>query len=741
MKVALFILFITLYLNGISQTVWTENNNGLPTKPASVVSLTSDGTTLLASNKKGISVSYDEGNTWNELREQFSFWDNHKFIKQFGNRLFLSTDNSGLMLSYDGGQSWKYASTLPLSKSVTCMAEADTNFYLGTTQGVYTMSKADGKVMPLSFGISSDTYINDVLVANNVIFAGTNFGVYLSSNWGKTWALASGIPSDGSVRSIAALQNTIVVATSKGLFLSKDNGKNWAVTGKTILNESTVYSVASYNNKVFILTLTKMYSSEDQGETWKIVADNLNKIKSLTVQDNKLFLLTNNGLFKLDNSSNTFKSSDHGMPSEYMKINDIEGNTYNLFSSTEKGLYSSVDNGLVWKECLMNGGSITGVNNISVSGNMVFAMNNSFIIMSNDKGLTWKTTGEEILNEQTPFVMVEKINGFFYAVSETGGVFNSSDGVQWTLLTKEFPKPAFIQTYTWCNGVLYVGTLSGLYRFSLDGKWVSIDKGLPSKNIPSLTSIGKSVFAGTDDGVYKKNKDDSWSFSGIGLKEDFPVHHLATSGKYLFADLYGELYLSIDSGRYWASYDFLNYSFISSTSFADDSHIFFGTESSGIISISDPSKLLGMLTASSNEPAVSSIIAEPSMVGSISIEAPETGDYLLIRKAWASSGTFVFKTSCNVYYDYDFRNQDNVNVNKQSKTNIASLFLKANKLDFPLIKSRLESSVPDDVDKNTFLVIEYRKNGKLYKICWDTKEKSLNAYLLNKLVEDAKVLW
>src|SRR5664280_2625467 len=77
--------------------------------------------------------------------------------------------------------------------------------------------------------ISNSGYVNSLTVSGNNIFAGTDNGVYLSTNSGASWAqVNNGLPLYKPIYSLDVIGNNIFAGTFGGIYLSTNNGTNWA---------------------------------------------------------------------------------------------------------------------------------------------------------------------------------------------------------------------------------------------------------------------------------------------------------------------------------------------------------------------------------------------------------------------------------------------------------------------------------------------------------------------------------
>ena len=155
----------------------------------------------------------------------------------------------------------------------------------------------------------------------NDLFAGTNWGVYKSTDIGETWTeVNNGLVDIGEQPRWNLIWNLannpqndyIFAATGKTIFISKDNGNSWSKTGLTdaqllaywkgiaINNHGTLFAAAWTRN---ITLQTGIYYSEDNGDSWSKVDKGLALPKpySITIDpDGYLYVGTAGGLYRTD---------------------------------------------------------------------------------------------------------------------------------------------------------------------------------------------------------------------------------------------------------------------------------------------------------------------------------------------------------------------------------------------------------------------------------------------------------
>jgi hypothetical protein len=245
-----------------------------------------------------------------------------------GADLFASSVGGGLFFSTDYGENWSVKGLT--DTSVLCLASsaAGANIFAGMNgQGI---SKSD------NYGVTWTTYNNGLITDDDKtvralvttpnglgginVFAGTDGGVFLSTNYGESWinkdllyvqALAISEYGVGGVSLYAA-------STGNGVFVSTDNGTNW----------KGISSGLSYGD-ISVLSLGKITS----GDTTLFAAS----------YGHYLFHSTNNGAnwFTIDYSNGLTKSW-------IWTVVVCPDAPENVFAGTNGGVFLSTDNGTSW---------------------------------------------------------------------------------------------------------------------------------------------------------------------------------------------------------------------------------------------------------------------------------------------------------------------------------------------------------------------------------------------------------
>ena len=165
-------------------------------------------------------------------------------------------------------------------------------------------------------------------------------------------------------------------------------------------------------------------------------------------------------------------------------------NQGDVYAGTQHGLYRLTDDGSAWKFVnTIKGPKHTSINNqlmwwpIAENKDTLYLANDTDILASSDRGETWNVIAKREEGRLAGIVITESLSqkqdeiGIILAL--TNGVFRSDDhGKTWTNLTDDFVKT----------------------------------------EIKAITSVGKTIFAGTNKGLYCF-KDDTWKKISLGEKE------------------------------------------------------------------------------------------------------------------------------------------------------------------------------------------------------------------------------
>ncbi len=232
-----------LYSRSISDVSngWTPGT-GLPGAPAQVNHFVADnanpGTFYLGTDNSGVFKSVNSGSSWQASRT--GMMGTAAFSLKFNSdgKLFLGTDfGDGMWKSADSGKTWTHVDSLSTVDGVMSIATT-TNplvLYAGTFGGGVHLSTDGGVIWRVTDTTTMNHFVRPILTDptnGNTVYAGTNNGMYKTTNAGTSWfAINSGIPAGASVRALDLVQSApgILLAgtDSNYLYRSTNGGASW----------------------------------------------------------------------------------------------------------------------------------------------------------------------------------------------------------------------------------------------------------------------------------------------------------------------------------------------------------------------------------------------------------------------------------------------------------------------------------------------------------------------------------
>ncbi len=301
-------LFISCNSNPISSagSIWTQG-----TGVSNVNHFYASGGNLLTStycsfcSEAYIFLSSDEGLTW-RLDTAFHV-DNHFDNGYLTNGIYLPapitfiSDGTTLFAgigqvykgdiyrSTDRGVTWSdkgitWAESDSNSEDVNCFCELNGNIFAGTDDGVFVSTDHGTTWNPDNVGIPKPTSyyhapVSGLAAAGNSIFASTwGLGIFRSTNGGLSWTQVNttnyqfqGLTTIGSDIFAAAFNDAGKPSTG-GVFASSDNGETW-VHVDADLPDHGVGVICSSGHYLFVGAETGIFASSDLGVAWTEISN------------------------------------------------------------------------------------------------------------------------------------------------------------------------------------------------------------------------------------------------------------------------------------------------------------------------------------------------------------------------------------------------------------------------------------------------------------------------------------
>jgi photosystem II stability/assembly factor-like uncharacterized protein len=324
----------------------------------------------------GFFYSEDAGKTWKEskdLRNEAI----HAFTQSSKNPRMLVAGSVGkIFVSFDSGENWsevKYQKNPFGNLFIDSLAVDPRNtdvIYAGTSYRAYKTTDGGKNWRLIVKGMidDSDVFAIDIDPQNpDHIVSSACSGIYESFDGGELWKKIQGIPSQ-SRRTRAILRNPIrngavYAGTTEGFWMSADNGKSWALTSQRELEVNSIAVHPEEPNKIYIATNNYgLMVSNDGGKNFNIQNGNftsrfMQKIVADVERPNRFYATTNNTatgggfIFISDDGGQTWNPSTKNLSIIRVKaftvLQDKE-NPNTIYIGTNIGVYRSLDRGNSW---------------------------------------------------------------------------------------------------------------------------------------------------------------------------------------------------------------------------------------------------------------------------------------------------------------------------------------------------------------------------------------------------------
>ncbi|MBE9071033.1 putative baseplate assembly protein [Microcystis sp. LEGE 08355] len=604
---------------------WLSHNINLPDLKWQTLVITSDGTVFLGTNK-GLYRNKNQGDHWEIITGGLSQQPIFSLLLTSDDQLFVGTVNGGVFRSVDGGESWDRLqglltivetnpnrklvnATLPRT-SVRSIAwnnhdlSKPATLFVGTDNGIFRLTMGGRSWQPTNRGLphyneqtgqtSLIIYALAINPINGYLYAGTNLGIFASSDQGNCWrSLNKGLPNYQkqvasssaklprlnnclpstetaiTIKSIIHYQEPqsqicyLFVVTEAGIFRSQNNGHNWQLVNNGLESPNGKIVVSSLGtlqnqNQIILLAGTNqgLFSSDNHGNQWQLL-DPVQNIEAVaTNSKNKIAIATPLGEFK-----------DQDWPNFYLPDNYIDLDK--VYSSIILGSF------VILRQQLPT--PIVGIYRVKTVLNLVasdFTLKTSITRLEIDSHETPKLSQFNLRNTQvflqtislklsasssSPPTLVKgleiNLNGENLGLAKgqtlsitgkrpraiiigsLGGVYRNKDK-KWDLLGLENFSVEFLSFNEDNN--LVAATEIGIFIYK-SNQWSRLGKNI-IKATKILLSSSQELVSATEDGVYYyKPSTDEWSLLG-NLKE--PVLSLIFSPQ-------GDLYCGTEKGVFY----------------------------------------------------------------------------------------------------------------------------------------------------------------------------------------------
>ena len=405
---------------------------------------------------------------------------------------------------------------------------------------------------------------------NGDIFAGSENGLFRSTDGGVNWTKLENFLNDGYVETLAINNNGnifagVAGASNSGVFISNDNGNNWNQIEQ--LGENQVNTIIiSKSGEIFVAN-GAIFESTDNGNNWSSISD------SITSGQVTAFAINNNGdlYAEVDNyvygSGSLYRSTNSGKSWTVVlgvRAGQIVTNSsgYVFVSSSDNygagGVYRSTDNGNNWTHVYSGNPIATLIIN---SKGDVFAGSYGYgIFRSTNNGTAWMQTG--LTNGEIISLAIDNSGNIFAGANNIGAFKSTDNGSNWSKMG--IRNSNIYSLIVNKSGDIFAGTLGdGAYRSTDNGDdWIQINNGgLTNKDINSFAiNNNGDIFAVTGYNNYNggifRSTDNGNNWTQVYSTNDayYVITCLAINNNgYIFGGINGHsgVYRSTDNGNNW----------------------------------------------------------------------------------------------------------------------------------------------------------------------------------------------
>jgi photosystem II stability/assembly factor-like uncharacterized protein len=276
----------------------------------------------------------------------------------------------------------------------------------------------------------------------------------------------------------------ILAGTNAGIYISTNNGIDWSPSNAGLTNSYT-YALVLIGNNLFAATNDGIYHSTNNGMVWTAVYSGgvhalaVSGANIIAAPDNGIYISTNNGLSWTDLNFNIHD----------VNCLAISGN--NIFVGHDFGILLSSDNGTSWNSAIglptfrLSGTQITAlmVSGINILAGISGLGGETGIFLSTNNGSSWTAVNSGLQYTQLIQAFAVSNSNIFTLTGDGGVYYTKNNGINWLNINPDwtnFNHGSLVIS----DSFVFLGTsYNGIWRYPLSR--INTNVLLPSRNVPS----------------------------------------------------------------------------------------------------------------------------------------------------------------------------------------------------------------------------------------------------------------